>query len=207
MSDEPTDAELPPEPPAPKAPVDRSAWPKPWAQLKFFTFQPAIFSRMLAHTSPGVRAGDFVAVYDKAGNRVGAGLYNQNAKIPLRVVCHSTEPVGEEYFAAALRRAVALRREMFQLDAVTDAYRVVNSDGDGVSGLTIDRYGDVLFCDVYSLGIFQRLPRWLPLLHELCGTKREIVHRRRRYRRVRGHPPVATGAEMRRGRCGSPSTV
>jgi 23S rRNA (cytosine1962-C5)-methyltransferase len=40
-----------------------------------------------------------------------------------------------------------------------------------MSGLTIDRYGDVLLCEVFSLGIAQRLASWLPLLHELAATK------------------------------------
>ncbi len=160
----------------PKSPVDRSQWQRPWAQLKFFTFQPAIFPRMLGEVSRDAKPGDLVTVYDKASQRLGAGLYNPRAKMPLRVVCHSAEPVGEEYFETALRRAVALRQELFKLDAVTDAYRVVNSDGDGLSGLTIDRYGDVLFCDVYSLGMFQRLPKWLTLLHELLGTRHVRVH-------------------------------
>ncbi len=154
---------------------DRSGWSRPWVQLKFVTFQPHIFPRMLGRTSPDAKAGDLVAVYDKLGQRAGAGLYNPRAKIPLRVVCHSAEPVGEEYFAEAIRRAVALRRDWLRLDAAGDAYRVVNSDGDGLSGLTIDRYGDVLSCDVTSLGIFQRLPAWLPLLHELCGTRHTQV--------------------------------
>lgn len=161
---------------AAKAPPDRATWSRPWAQLKFVTFQPAIFPRMLGEVSGDARPGDLVAVYDKFGERIGAGLFNPRAKMPLRVVTHTAGPVGEEYFELALRRAVALRREMFKLDEVTDAYRVVNSDGDGLSGLTIDRYGDTLFCDVYSLGIFQRLPRWLPLLHGLLGTKRQIIH-------------------------------
>ena len=155
------------------APAQR---PQPWAQLKFVTFQPHIFPRMLGDVSPDARPGDWVAVYDKTGRRVGAGLYNPRAKIPLRVVCHSPEPVGEEYFDAALARAVGLRREWLKLDAATDAYRVVNSDGDGLSGLTVDRYGDVLYVDVYSLGVAQRLPRWLPRLHELCGTRHAHVH-------------------------------
>ncbi len=155
---------------------DRSTWERPWAQLKFYTFQPAVFPRMLGEVSQGARPGDWVSVYDKAGKRVGAGLYNPRAKIPLRVVCHSAEPVGEDYFEKAIRRAVALRREVLALDRFTDAYRLVNSDGDGLSGLTIDRYGEVLFCEVYSLGIFQRLPAWLPLLHELAGTKTAHIH-------------------------------
>jgi 23S rRNA (cytosine1962-C5)-methyltransferase len=159
-----------------RAAPDRPAWPQPWAQLKFVTFQPQIFPRMLGGVSPDAKAGDLVAVYDRHGQRVGVGLYNPRAKIPLRVVCHSAEPVGEDYFEAALRRAVTLRRDWLKLDDQTDAWRVVNSDGDGLSGLTVDRYGPVLFCDVTSLGVFQRLPRWLPLLHELCGTKHTQVH-------------------------------
>jgi 23S rRNA (cytosine1962-C5)-methyltransferase len=156
--------------------VPQTEWQRPWAQLKFVSFQPAIFPRMLGAVSRDARPGDLVAVYDKFGHRVGTGLYNPRAKMPLRVVVHASEPIGEEYFAAALRRAVALRQELFRLDTATDAYRVVNSDGDGLSGLTIDRYADVLYCDVYSLGMFQRLPAFLPLLHSLLGTRHVRVH-------------------------------
>src|SRR4051812_32322788 len=137
--------------------VDRSTWTKPWAQLKYFTFQPAIFPRLLGQVSSDARPGDFVNVYDKNGNLTGGGLFNPRAKIPLRVVAHSTEPVDESYFELAIRRAVELRRKLFDLDATTDAYRLINSDGDGLSGLTIDRYGDTLLRELYSLGVAQRL--------------------------------------------------
>src|SRR6186997_3515722 len=155
---------LPTEKPEKKPPpvIDRAAWPKPWAHLKYLTFQPAIFPRLLGQVSSDARPGDFVNVYDKNGNLTGGGLFNPRAKIPLRVVCHSTEPVAEAYFEGALRRAVELRRTLFKLDETTDAYRLINSDGDGVSGLTIDRYADTLLCEITSLGIAQRLPKWLP---------------------------------------------
>jgi 23S rRNA (cytosine1962-C5)-methyltransferase len=160
----------------PPVAIDRSQWAKPWAQLKYFTFQPAIFPRLLGQVSSDARPGDFVNVYDKNGNLAGGGLYNPRAKMVLRVVSHSLEPVNESYFEQAIRRAVALRREIFKLDEQTDAYRLINSDGDGLSGLTIDRYGETLLCEVYSLGIAQRLPKWLPLIHELAGTKFARVH-------------------------------
>jgi 23S rRNA (cytosine1962-C5)-methyltransferase len=160
-----------PEEKAPKAPIDRSAWPRPWAQLKYFTFQPQIFPRLLGQVSPDAKPGDLVAVYDKNGNRMGSGLFNPRAKMPLRVVANGSEPIGEEYFETAIRRAVALRRQIFKLDEGTDAYRLINSDGDGLSGLIIDRYGDTLLCEITSLGMAQRLPGWFPLLHELAGTK------------------------------------
>lgn len=176
MSDLNQEAEPLPASAAPKVPVDRAQWSRPWAQLKFVSFQPAIFPRMLGEVSRDARPGDLVSVYDKFGQRVGIGLFNPRAKMPLRVVVHTAELLGEDYFEAAIRRAVALRRDLFKLDAVSDAWRVINSDGDGLSGLTIDRYADTLYCDVYSLGIFQRLPKWLPLLHELLGTRHVRVH-------------------------------
>jgi 23S rRNA (cytosine1962-C5)-methyltransferase len=154
---------------------DSAPWREPWVQLKFFTFQPQIFPRMLGRVSRGARPGDLVSVYDKSGKLCGAGLYNPDVKIPVRVVCHTAEPVDESYFEAALRRAVALRRATLALDAVTDAYRLINSDGDGMSGLTIDRYGPVLVVEAHSFGIVQRLIQWLPLLHELAGTVHHVV--------------------------------
>ncbi len=165
MSDETETPSVPPE-----------ARPKPWVQLKFFTFQPAIFPRMLGKVSLGAKPGEWVTVYDKAGKVCGNGIYNPRAKIPLRVVRHGAESMDESYWEGAMRRAVALRREMLKLDETTDAYRLINSDGDGLSGLTIDRYGDTLLCDVMSLGIAHRLPEWLPLLHELAGTRFARVH-------------------------------
>ncbi len=172
----PTEKKPSAHPAPPRTTVDRSAWPTPWAQLKYFTFAPAIFPRLLGEVSRDARPGDFVNVFDKNGALCGGGLFNPRAKIPLRVVCHSTEPVTEAYFEAAIRRAVALRRNLFKLDETTEAYRLVNSDGDGLSGLTIDRYGDTLLCEIYSLGIAHRLPAWMPLLHELTGTKFARVH-------------------------------
>ena len=67
---------------APPPVIDRSVWPKPWAQLKYFTFQPAIFPRLLGQVSSDARPGDFVNVYDKNGNLTGGGLFNPRAKIP-----------------------------------------------------------------------------------------------------------------------------
>ena len=152
-----------------RAPVDRATWSKPWAQLKFVTFQPHIFPRMLGAVSPGAQPGDLVAVYDKQGARVGAGLYNPRAKIPLRVVCHSAEAAGEAYFEAAIDRAVGLRRDGLKLDADTDAWRVINSDGDGLSGLTVDRYGDVLFCEVARIDLCSAVAQcWVALESLRC---------------------------------------
>ena len=186
-----------PAPPSYTPPVGSELWPTPWVQLKYFTYQPAVYPRMLAGTSPKIDPGAIVAVYDKNGDRFGAGFYNARARVPLRMIHHSSQEAADDsFFHRALTRAVELRRDLLKLDAKAEAYRVVNSDGDGLSGLIIDRYGDVLLAEVHSLGIWQRLPQWMPLLHELLGTSRHLIRVDDDIARIEGirPDPVAQGA-------------
>src|SRR5260370_7205019 len=62
------------------------------------------------------------------------------------------------FSARRLGRAVALRREWLGLDAVTDAYRLVHSEGDGLSGLVVDRFGPVLVLEFFAAGMFRFRP-------------------------------------------------
>lgn len=164
-------------------------WTTPWVQLRTYNFSPTLYPAMLGCVSPDAQAGDLVQIYDKDGRPFGAGLYNPKARVPLRVVYHGPEPVGEELFERALNRAVELRTRWAGLDAETDAYRVVNSDGDCLSGLTVDRYGEVLIIEVHSLGVYQRLPVWIPLLHKALGTRYERVTVEDRIARLEGISP------------------
>lgn len=158
-----------------EAPEGSEHWLRPWVQLKYFTYNPAVFPRMLGAVSPDAVAGGLIHVYDKNGELFGGGFWNPRSRTPLRMLRHGSEPLTEEDLREALRRAVAWRREDCVLDAATSAYRVVHGDSDGLGGLICDRYGDVLSLEVSCLGVWLRLPEWLPLLHELCGTTRHHV--------------------------------
>lgn len=157
-------------------PPGSETWSAPWVQLKTISFSPTIYPAMIKATSPDARPGSLVTVYKKDGTVFGAGLYNPRARVPLRVLVHGAQPAGEDYFATAIERAVDWRVNTLQLDAQMDCYRVVNSDGDALSGLTVDRYADTLSVEVHSLGIYQRLPQILAALHARLGTKQEVVN-------------------------------
>ena len=98
------------------------------------------------------------------------------ARVPLRVLVHGEQTATEDYFTTAIERAADWRVGTLKLDAQMDCYRVVNSDGDALSGLTVDRYADTLSVEVHSLGIYQRLPQILAALHSRLGTRREVVN-------------------------------
>ncbi len=150
-------------------------WPSPWVQLKYFSNHPTIYPAMIGSASPDAKPGDLVSVFDKAGQPFGAGLWNPLARVPLRMMHHGAEPFDETGLQDSIARAVALRMDTLALPEATDSFRVVHSDGDVLSGLVVDKFADVLSVEVHSLGIHQRLPQWLPRLHERLGTRREIV--------------------------------
>lgn len=158
-----------------KSPEGSEQWLKPWVELKYFTYNPAVFPRMLGSVSGEIAPGSLVNVYDKNGELFGAGFWNEASRTPLRMVHHGKDAFAERDLDAALERAVKLRREVLRLDETTNAYRVLHGDSDGLGGLVVDRYADVLSLEVSTLAVWQRLDRWLPLLHRLCGTKRHVV--------------------------------
>lgn len=166
------DRGLPPPASAVKSASDRRT---PWVQLKYYSSAPTLYPAMVHSASPDARPGDLVSVYDKEGRAYGAGLYNPHARVPVRMFHHGEALFGEEDILRLLDRAVDLRQTVLRLPEVTEAYRVVHSDGDGLSGLIVDRYADTLSVSVHSLGVWQRLGRWLPHLHARLGTRREVV--------------------------------
>lgn len=82
---------------------------------------------------------------------------------------------GTDFFENRLRRAAEFRTKVLNLPARTDAFRVVHGDADGLNGLVVDKYGDVLSAEVFSLAVYQRIRGWLPILHDALGTSRETV--------------------------------
>jgi 23S rRNA (cytosine1962-C5)-methyltransferase len=144
---------------------------------------------MIGATSGSIRAGAIVGVYDREDRPFASGFCNLGAKVALRIFVHGTVDATEAHCHDALLRAVALRRDWLHLDAQTNAYRVVHADGDALGGLVVDRYADTLSVDVSSLAAFQRLPRWLPLLHNALGTQHALIQVDDTIARIEGIDP------------------
>src|SRR5438105_8487511 len=103
--------------------------------------------------------GSVVDIVDRDNQWVGRGFYNGHSRISLRVLTASRdEAIDADFFARRLGQAVALRRQWLGLDAVSDAYRVVHSEGDGLSGLVVDRLGWTIVLELFAAGMYRSLP-------------------------------------------------
>jgi 23S rRNA (cytosine1962-C5)-methyltransferase len=98
--------------------------------------------------------GSVVDIIDREERWVGRGFYNRHSRIALRVLTSDpAESIDESFFARRLDQAVRLRRDGLGLDALTDAYRLVHSEGDGLSGLVVDRFADLLVLEFFASGM------------------------------------------------------
>lgn len=147
----------------------------PVVRLRSVRRHPHLFRKLVGEVDPGARPGDLVAVHTPQGELLGHGLYNPRAEIAVRMLNFDRTPPGPAFWDGQLLRAVALRRDLLRLDSVTTAYRVVHAEADGLSGLVIDRYGDVLSCEAFSLAMFQRSHALLARLSKILGTKHTLV--------------------------------
>jgi 23S rRNA (cytosine1962-C5)-methyltransferase len=116
---------------------------------------PWIFQKMVERPPRRLPGGSVVDIVDRDGKWVGRGLYNGHSRIALRVL--TTDPAEEidaAFFYRRIAAAVALRRQWLGMDAVSDAYRLVHSEGDGLSGLVVDRFGETLVLEFFSAGMY-----------------------------------------------------
>lgn len=145
----------------------------PAVTLRAAVRQPLIYRKRLADWG-NARPGDLVSVY--AGDElIGYGLFNPRSEIAVRIVSFGARLPDDDYWNAKLRRAVALRRELLRLDEQANAYRVIHAESDGVSGMVVDRFADVLSAEAFSLGMYQRGIDLLQHLAPLCDARHLVL--------------------------------
>jgi len=132
--------------------------PNPTVRLKnaWRSSHPWIFQRLVDKPAQRPKPGSIVEVVGVDGDWIGRGFYNGHSRIAVRILeTHPDVPVDAGWFSRKIAEAVSLRRDVLKLDEVSDAWRVVHSEGDGISGLVVDRYGDLLVVEFFSAGAFR----------------------------------------------------
>ena len=132
--------------------------PLPSVRLKIVrnSSHPWIFQKMVEKPAERIPGGSIVEIVDRDGHWAGRGFFNWHSRISLRLLTsNKDEAIDADFFARRIARAADLRRQWLKLDAVTDAYRVVHSEGDGLSGLVVDRFGSTVVMEFFSAGMFR----------------------------------------------------
>lgn len=132
----------------------------------FFGRHPWVYAGAVAAVEGEPADGDEVEVHSHGGHFIARGLYNSRSKIRVRLYSWSPEtPLDRDFFAGRLDTALRLRR-LLGVDGAGGACRLVFSEGDGLSGLTVDRYDRWLVVQFTALGLARRRELLAELLAE-----------------------------------------
>ena len=114
---------------------------------------PWVFSGAVAKVEGEVSPGELGKVYSKEGQFLGIGHINPRSQIIVRLLTRKEEELGENFFRERISRALGLRENWFK--GKTNAYRVINGEGDYLPGLIVDRYRETLVLQCLTAGMDQ----------------------------------------------------
>jgi len=113
---------------------------------------PWIFSNeiVMDAAAKALAPGTLVHVKNDDGQDAGTGYFNSKSLIAVRLLARECgAAVDAAFFAGRLKRALALRDMLY----AKPFYRLAHAEGDGLPGLTIDRFGDTLVLQVTTAGM------------------------------------------------------
>jgi 23S rRNA (cytosine1962-C5)-methyltransferase len=107
---------------------------------------------------PDFQDGEMLPVYSSDGKLLGSGYFNRHSGIIGRMICFDATPPLEA-LKHRLDEAIRFRKNLFDINQ-TNAYRLINAEGDGIPGLIVDVYDKVLVMQISTKGI-ETLTPWL----------------------------------------------
>ena len=112
---------------------------------------PWIFSGAIERIEGAENDLGVADVFDCKKNWLARGLYNPKSQIRLRLLTWQKEEIDGEFFGRRLSAALAFRKR--QILTSTNAYRLVNGEGDFLPGLIVDCYANILVCQFFTAGM------------------------------------------------------
>lgn len=103
---------------------------------------PWIRAKLVRGTPRPGDATTLAEVVDHDGQTVAWGLYSEHSAIAVRVLRWGSEPVADDWLRKRVSAAIEGRARLGLPCEDTTGVRLVNSEGDGLPGLVVDRYGE-----------------------------------------------------------------
>ena len=125
---------------------------------------PWIFSGAIDGLDSALGPGDVVDVHAAGGEFLGRGYVNPRCAITVRMLTRADEPIDAAFVTGRVRGALAWRRQC--LGGETNAYRLINGEGDRLPGFLVDVYGEFAVLQALTAGA-ERLKPWL--IESLCA--------------------------------------
>ena len=149
---------------------------------------PWVFSNELELLPKDAAPGELVDVADHAGRFIGRGYLNPRSLIAVRILTRRQEEIDTAFFISRISAAKDLRARL----SYGDSYRAVFSEGDGLPGLIVDKYGSVLVAQFLTAGIEQQAKNIIAGLQEVYAPSSIVLRNDSSSRELEGLPRTVT---------------
>ena len=114
---------------------------------------PWIFSGAIEKVEGNPVNGKTVQIFTSDKKLMGLGGFSPSSQIRVRVWSFNPEEkIDVDFIIKKIDQAKSLRDKIINISS-TNAYRIINSESDGLPGLIVDRYGEYLVCQFLSSGV------------------------------------------------------
>ncbi len=164
----------------------RTVYLKSGKEESLLRFHPWIFSGAIHHIDNGISEGDVVRIVTADGSFAATGHY-QGGSIAVRVLSFSDVTIDAAFWQQRLRSALEARRAMGFLtpnsslqtpnsSLPTTAFRLVHGEGDMLSGLVIDIYGQTAVMQSHSIGMHRSRHEIAEALAQVMGSRLTAIY-------------------------------
>ena len=164
---------------------------RPKREESILRFHPWVFSGAIAQLVGHPAEGDLVSVCSADGKLLACGHW-QVGSIAVRILSFDEDPTLPDFWVRMLTRALNLRKACgLHAGSVTNCYRLVHGEGDGLPGLILDYYDGVCVMQAHSAGMFRAKTVIADALREVYGSQLKAV-----YDKSSGTAPFKAGLDL-----------
>ncbi len=124
------------------------------------------------------KTGELVKIVDENDQHLATGVYNAHSLYRVRILAYASDDVQHEALSSIvayrLQQAVQLRTLLRLEETSTNAFRLFNSEADGLSGLTIDRFNQTLVVSSSALWV-EKHRNIIETYLKICVPNTEIL--------------------------------
>jgi 23S rRNA (cytosine1962-C5)-methyltransferase len=144
-----------------------------------------VFSNEIQKLEGEASNGDIIDVYTAAGEALGAGFYNKNSLISVRLIGNEYNGNFPAYVSFALKKAYELRKQFYPN---RDSFRLAFSESDFLPGLIIDKYNNTYVLQIYSFGMQKNIDAVIAVLKNEYSAENIFSHNEPYFRKLEGLP-------------------
>lgn len=137
---------------------------------------PWIFGKSVRKVDSNVKDGDMVSVHDKEKRFIAYGFYNSRSQIPLRLFEWDAEKSDlQKNIKEKIENAYYFRNHILNITKETDAYRLINGEGDFLPGLIVDIYSKSAVVQINLFAFYKNLELIISEVQKKTDVERILV--------------------------------